>query len=145
MATIIRTIEEAVQENLEAICLLIIVTAILYIANIIFGTVLGTKKDGFDFNKFLYGFWKGVLAAVGIFVFCYSLNLFALTLKLINISISVEVITVLEVIGVMATWDIDLAKEVFEKIKSLKELKYISYDDIQINPNSSQQDIGGIG
>ena len=145
MATIIKTIEAAIHDNLEAICLLIIVTAILYIANIMFGTVLGSKEDGFNLNKFIYGFWKGLLAAAGIFVFCYSLNLFALTLKLINISISTEVITVLEVIGVMVTWDLDLAKEVFEKIKSLKTLKYVSYDDVQVNPNSSLEEIGGIG
>lgn len=140
---VLKIINEALQENMEAILLLIIVTAVLYLANIIFGTVLGTKEIGFDFKKFIYGFEKGILASVGIFVFCFGLNLFSLSLKLIDIQISVEVITILEVIGVLATWDIDLSKEVFEKIKSLKELKYVSYDDVKVQENKESQK--GIG
>ena len=125
MKVIIDTINGALQENLDSIVLLIIVTGILYLANIMFGTVLGTKEEGFDFDKFVYGFYKCILAGIGIFVFCFGLNLFSLTLALIKISISAEIITILEVIGVLATWDIDLSKEVFEKIKSLKKLKYV--------------------
>lgn len=143
MNVIVQTICNAINNNLDAIVLLIIVTGILYLANIIFGTVLGTREEGFNLDKFLYGFYKCLLAGMGIFVFCFGLNLFSLTLALIDIIISVDVITILEVIGVLATWDIDLSKEVLEKIKSLKELKYVSYDDVQVNPNYSEQE--GIG
>lgn len=143
MQVIIKTINDAFQENLEAVVLLIIVTAMFYFLNIVFGTILGTSDIGFDFKKFMFGVLKGLVASLGIFAFCYSLNLFALTLALININISVEVITVLEVIGVMVVWDIDLAKEIYEKLKALKELKYIKYEDIQVNPNYTNQE--GIG
>lgn len=130
MKVIIETIRNAFSENLEAVFLLIVVTAILYLINILLGTILGTFDVGFNFKKFLFGFLKGLVASICIFVFCYALNLLALTLKLVDIVISVDVLTVLEVITVLAVWCIDLAKEIFEKIKSLKELKYINYKDV---------------
>ena len=138
MKTIIETIDKAFSENLEAVVLLIICTALLYLVNIALGTILGTREVGFNLKKFLFGFLKGIIAAALIFVFCYSLNLLSLTLALVDITVSVDVITVLEVVGVLAIWDIDMAKEVIEKIKSLKELKYVTYDDYQINPQSEK-------
>ena len=36
---------------------------------------------------------------------------------------------------------IDIAKDVIAKIKSMKELKYVKYEDVQINPNKEE----GIG
>lgn len=141
MKVIIETIQNAFSENLEAVVLLIVATGILYLINILLGTILGTFDVGFNFKKFLFGFLKGLVASICIFVFCYALNLLTLTLKLVDIVISVDVLTVLEVITVLAVWCIDLAKEIFEKIKSLKELKYIKYEDIQANPQSEK----GIG
>lgn len=130
MQVIINAISNAFQENLEAVFLLIIVTASMCLINIVLGTILGTSEVGFNLNKFLHGFLKGLIVSVCIFVFCYTLNLLSLTLGLIDINISVEVITVLEVVMVMVVWDLDLSKEIFEKMKSLKELKYISYEDV---------------
>ena len=136
MEKIIEIITKAMSENLEAVVLLIVVTGILYLLNILFGTILGTNEVGFNAKKFLFGFLKGLYACLGIFAFCYALNLFSLTLALIDINISVEVITVLEVVSVMVTWDIDLTKEIYEKIKQLKELKYVAYEDITVNDYS---------
>ena len=130
MKVIIDTIRNAFSENLEAVVLLIIVTALFYLFNIILGTILGSFEVGFNLKKFLFGFLKGIIASLCIFGFCYGLNLLALTLKLIDIVVNTVVITVLEVVMVLYTWAIDLAKEIFDKIKSLKELKYVSYDDI---------------
>ena len=140
MKTVIEMISKAFSQTLEAVVLLIIVTAVFYLLNILFGTILGSNEIGFVRNKFLFGFVKGFTACLGIFAFCYTLNLFALALALIDVEISVTVITVLEVLGVMVTWDIDLATEIYDKIKSLKELKYVSYDDVKYRVNDYDAD-----
>ena len=133
MKLIIETIQKAFSENLDAVVLLIIVTAMLYLINIVLGTILGTHQVGFNLKKFLFGFLKGTIASLCIFAFCYALNLLALTLKLVDIVVSVDVLTIVEVIAVLSTWAIDLSKEIFEKVKSLKELKYIKYEDVSVN------------
>lgn len=82
------------------------------------------------------------MSSVSIFALCYVLNLFALTLQLTgDITISGDVITTAEVLIILTTWAIDLSKDIIEKVKSLKELKYIKYEDVQIN-KSTQQEIG---
>jgi len=139
MKVIIDTIQNAFSENLEAVVLLIVVTALLYLINIILGTILGTFNIGFNLKKFLFGFLKGTVASLCIFAFCYSLNLLALTLKLVDIVVSVSVLTVIEVITVLATWDIDLSTEIFEKVKSLKELKYLKYGDVTVNDYATNE------
>lgn len=134
---VIKIIVEAVQENLETILLMLIVVTSLYFINILFGTIVGTFKDSFNIKKFLFGFLKCIVADIGIFVFCYTLNLFSLTLQLTkDITISADFITTIEVFTILIVWAIDLAKDIIEKIKSMKELKYISYEDVQINPQS---------
>lgn len=133
MKLIIETIQKAFSENLDAVVLLIIVTAMLYLINIVLGTILGTHQVGFNLKKFLFGFLKGTIASLCIFAFCYALNLLALTLKLVDIVVSVDVLTIVEVIVVLSTWAIDLSNEIFEKVKSLKELKYIKYEDVSVN------------
>ena len=135
MKTIIETITKAFNSNLEAVVLLIFVTAMLYLINIVLGTILGAFNIGFNFNKFVLGFVKGFIASLCIFVFCYSLNLLSLTLSLVEITISTSVLTVLEVISVLSIWDLDLSADIYEKIKNLKQLKYLSYDDVSINDN----------
>lgn len=139
MKTIIEMITKAFSENLEAVVLLIFVTAMLYLINIILGTILGSFNIGFNMKKFLLGFAKGVIASLCIFAFCYALNLLSLTLAIVDIVISVSVLTVIEVITVLSVWAIDLSQEIFEKIKSLKELKYITYNDVQANPHSQKE------
>ena len=130
MNIIIETIKQAFGENLEAVFLLIVCTAILYLINIVLGTILGANNIGFKVKKFAFGFLKGLIVSISIFAFCFVLNLLSLTLALVDIKISVSVITVLEVVGVLAIWDLDMCQEIFEKIKSLKELKYLTYEDV---------------
>lgn len=140
--TVFKIIEEAIEQNLETILLMLIVVTSLYGINILFGTIVGTFKEKFNLNKFLFGFLKCIVADVGIFVFCYTLNLFSLTLQLTkDITISADFITTVEVFTILIVWAIDLAKDIIEKIKSMKTLKYVSYDDVQINP-STQEGIG---
>ena len=141
-STIIQTIEKAVQENLETIVLMLIVVGSLNAINIVLGTIIGTYTDKFDAKKFFFGILKAIVIGLCIFAFCYTLNLFALTLQLTkDITISTDFISTVEVFTILIVWAIDIAKDVIAKIKSMKELKYVKYEDVQINPNKEE----GIG
>lgn len=142
MATIWEIIQQAIQSNLETIVLMLIVVNSLFLINIILGTIQGSFNDKFILKKFLFGFLKALVADACIFGLCYVLNLFALTLQLTkDITISTDIITTAEVIIILTTWAVDLVKEIIEKVKNLKELKYITYEDIQINKNK-QEEVG---
>ena len=141
-STIIQTIEKAVQENLETIVLMLIVVGSLNAINIVLGTIIGTFTDKFDAKKFFFGILKAFVIGLCIFAFCYTLNLFALTLQLTkDITISTDFISTVEVFTILIVWAIDIGKDVIAKIKSMKELKYVKYEDVQINPNKEE----GIG
>lgn len=142
MEKVWEVIQEAIQSNLETIVLMLIVVNSLFLINIALGTVQGSFTEKFDWKKFLFGFVKALVADACIFGLCYVLNLFALTLQLTkDITISTDVITTAEVIIILTTWALDLAKDIIEKVKKLKTLKYVSYDDVQIN-KSKQEEIG---
>lgn len=141
-STIIQTIEKAVQENLETIVLMLIVVGSLNAINIVLGTIIGTFTDKFDAKKFFFGILKAIVIGLCIFAFCYTLNLFALTLQLTkDITISTDFISTVEVFTILIVWAIDIAKDVIAKIKSMKELKYVKYEDVQMN-QSSQKEMG---
>lgn len=131
---VLKAIQDAMSENLETIVLMLIVVSSLYGINILFGTIIGTYTEKFNAKKFLFGVLKMILADVGIFVFCYTLNLFSLTLQLTkDITISGDFITTVEVFGILLTWAVDTAKDIVEKVKSLKELKYVTYESVNIS------------
>lgn len=139
---IIKIIENAMESNLETVVLMLLVVASLYITNILFGTLLGTFAEEFIPKKFFFGILKGIVGCIGVFVFCYTLNLFALTLQTTkDITISNDLVTTLMVIGVLVAWAWDIAIDIVEKLKSFKTMKYIKYEDVQINPQSEK----GIG
>lgn len=141
---IIRVIEEAVQENLETVVLMLIVVSFLYVTNILFGTLLGTFTEKFIPKKFFFGIIKGIVGCIGVFAYCYTLNLFALTLQTTkDISVSNDFVNTLMVVGVLVAWAWDIALDIYAKLKSFKELKYIAYDDVHIQENvNSQEEIG---
>lgn len=143
-STVIKVITEAVQENLETIILMLIVVGSLSAINIVLGTLIGTFTQKFDVKKFFFGILKAFIIGLCIFVFCYTLNLFALTLQLTkDITISTDFISTVEVFTILIVWALDLAKDIIAKVKSMKELKYVSYDDVQIQQNPQQEE--GIG
>ena len=134
METILKLISEALQENLETVVLMLIVIGSLSAINIVLGTIIGTFTTEFDAKKFFFGILKAFIIGLCIFVFCYTLNLFALTLQLTkDVTISSDFITTVEVFTILIVWAIDLAKDIIEKIKTMKTLKYVKYEDVQIN------------
>ena len=144
MDKILEILKKAWDSNLVIVALMVIVVVGLYALNIFFGTIIGTKQDGFNLHKFLFGILKAIGCGIGIFAFCYMLNLFGLAMNLTDlVTIQQAVITTLEVIGVMYLWALDLSQEVLDKIKSWRDLKYVTYDDVTIQQNPEQG--GGIG
>ncbi len=142
METILTLISEALQENLETVVLMLIVVGSLAAINIVLGTIIGTFTTEFNAKKFFFGILKAFIIGLCIFVFCYTLNLFSLTLQLTkDVTISGDFITTLEVFTILVAFAIDYCKDILDKIKSLKDLKYVKYEDIQINPQTEE----GIG
>lgn len=115
----------------KTLLLLLAIVGGLEIINIVLGTILGTCTIKFDFKKFLFGILKAIVIAICIVGTCYLCELFAFTLNSIEgIEIKTEIVNAIEIVCVVVAWCVDLFKEVLEKIKSLKDLKYISYDDV---------------
>lgn len=138
----LRTIGEHVFSDLEAPIVFLIVAIVLRIINIVLGSIDAMFKKEFDWGKFFSGIEKMVIVAITILMTILSLNLFTYGLSLIDISIPKDTVSSFQCVLIVVTWCYDLALEVIEKIKVMKELKYISYDDVfQENPNT-QEEIG---
>ena len=132
-------------ENLNNVFIFLIATIGLYTMNIVLGTYVGTKKESFITKKFFMGIEKMVVVSFIIFCSCYFINLFTIGLNNINgININTEFVSVLEIIGIIVAVDIDLAKDIVDKVKSIFTLKFISYDDVQVtvNPDPSVYEEG---
>lgn len=140
---ILTNINSTLLDKMEVVMVFLIVAGGMYVTNIILGSLNAIFEKEFDWKKFFYGVAKAFVACLAILLFCVLLNLFNYGLSLINITVPDTVITILEVIGVLVGWCYDLALDIFDKIKGLKTLKYISYDDIQIQTNTQTEE--GIG
>lgn len=100
---------------------------------IVLGTITGTVKDGFDWRKFLFGILKALIAALCVVALVILCDIFAQLLNLLPyIKIEAEFITAAQVIAVVVAWCVDLFMDAFTKVKGLKELKYIKYDQIRV-------------
>jgi hypothetical protein len=127
---------------MEAPIVFLIVAIVLRIANIVLGSIDAMFKKDFDWGKFFSGVEKMVVVAVTILMVIITLNLFAYGLSLIEVQLPEQTVSAMQCVLIIVTWCVDLAIEVTEKIKAMKELKYISYDDVtQQNPNTEK----GIG
>ena len=127
--------------NMEAPIVFLIVAIVLRIANIVLGSIDAMFKKDFDWGKFFSGIEKMVVVAITILMVIITLNLFAYGLSLIDVKLPEQTFSAMQCILIVVTWCVDLAMEVKEKIQSLKELKYVSYDDLQQNPQAEE----GIG
>lgn len=119
-------------KNIETISMLLAISGGLMIINIILGTLNGTMTERFDFKKFFFGIIKALVNALCIVGTCCLCDIFAQVINTIDgITISTQVISTLEIIAVVVAWCLDLFKDVFEKIKALKDMKYVSYDNVK--------------
>lgn len=141
MNKILTDIGTYIFDKIDVAMVFLTVAGGMYIVNIILGSLNALFTKEFDWKKHFYGVAKAIVACIGILMFCVLLNLFAYGLSMIDVVLPDSVITVLEVIGIIVGWCCDLAIDIFDKIKGLKNLKYIKYEDIQVNPNNEK----GIG
>lgn len=141
MSKIFTDIGQYVFDKIEVVIVFLIVAGGMYVVNIILGSLNAIFTNEFDWKKHLYGVAKAVVACCSILMFCLLLNLFSYGLSLINVVLPDSVVTIIEVICILVGWCYDLSLDIIDKIKGLKTLKYISYDDIQQNGQSER----GIG
>lgn len=139
---LLTSITSSVFSNMEAPIVFLIVAIALRIANIILGSIDAMFKKDFDWGKFFSGIWKMLVVAVTILIVIIVLNLFAYGLSLIDIKLPEGTFNAMQCILIIVTWCVDLAQEVADKIKSMRDLKYVSYDDIQQQNTSVQEEIG---
>lgn len=143
MSKVLSSIASVLTDKMEVVVVFLIVSGGMYVVNIILGSLNAIFSKEFDWKKHIYGVAKAFVACLSILFFCTLLNLFAYGLSLVDIHVGDNVITILQVIGVLVGWCYDLALDIFDKIKGLKTLKYISYDDIQFQQNPQAEK--GIG
>lgn len=141
MAKILTSISVNIFDNLEAPIVFLIVAMVLRLANIVLGSIDAMFNKEFDWGKFLSGFEKAFIVAIVILMTIVTLNLFAYGLTLIDITIPDKFVSAFEVVLIIVAWCVDLAIEVVEKIKSMRDLKYIKYEDVQANAQAEK----GIG
>lgn len=137
----LNSIIDNIFSNMEAPIVFLIVAIVLRVANIILGSIDAMFKKDFDWCKFFSGVEKMVVVAVTILMVIITLNLFAYGLSLIDVKLPEQTFSAMQCILIVVTWCADLALEVKDKIQALRDLKYISYDDIQVNAQSQE----GIG
>ena len=137
----LNSIIDNIFSNMEAPIIFLIVAIVLRVANIILGSIDAMFKKDFDWCKFFSGVEKMVVVAVTILMVIITLNLFAYGLSLIDVKLPEQTFSAMQCILIVVTWCADLALEVKDKIQALRDLKYISYDDIQVNAQSQE----GIG
>ena len=137
---------ESIFSNMEAPIVFLIVAVVLRVINIVLGSVDAMFKKEFDWGKFFSGIEKMLVVALSILMTIITLNLFAYGLSLVDVKLPDQMVSAFTVVLIVLTWCVDLAIEVTEKIKAQKELKYISYDDIDLNSiNDYSVDEGGQG
>ena len=117
--------------NIKLVGYLLAIVGGLQIINIILGSVNGMMEETFEWKKFFIGILKAIVNAICIVATCVLCDLFAQVLNMIEgLSIGVDLVSTIEIIAVVVVWAIDLFKDIFEKIKKLRTLKYISYEDV---------------
>lgn len=139
---ILTSITANIFSNMEAPIVFLIVAIVLRVANIILGSIDAMFKKDFDWGKFFSGIEKMVVVAITILMVITTLNLFAYGLTLIDVVLPKDMVSAFEVVLIIVTWCIDLAIEVTEKIKSLKDLKYVKYDDMLQQNIQSEEGLG---
>lgn len=143
---IIKAMTEAVEDkNMTVLVIIMIAVMVLFTSNIVLGTIEGTKKESFNLKKFLFGIMKAVVIFFITLWACYGFNLLCIGSKMANfIEFSSDFIAGAQIVGVAAIYGKDLSLEVLDKMKSFRDLKYTSFDDMKvIVPEYSEETLNG--
>lgn len=100
----------------------------------IIGTIVGSMKNGFDLKFKIFGLLKRIAIGLTLMAFAFVVDYFVITLNhLPSFEIETQIVTILEIVAMVVTWCVDSCKGILEKFKSIKELKYIKYEDVHYN------------
>ena len=105
--------------NLTTVFYMLLMLAIVVLCNIGLGTVLENKKHEFNLKKFLSGISKAILIAFCMLLFCVTLELVPEILSRIDINISNDLITLIEVVLITLTAYKKYALDCIEKFKKI--------------------------
>lgn len=106
-------------DDFITIVLFLLVLGLLFTIDTILGVLIGTKEEGFNFKKFLYGLLKGGIAALCVIGFCFVIEITPIILKRIDIELPSDIITLTEFMGVTFTAYKKYALDCLEKIKKI--------------------------
>lgn len=139
---IIEAIIDALSDQKMTILVIIMIgVAVLFASNIILGTIQGQKLEGFSWKKFLFGIEKALAMMLVTLALCFAFNMICIGAEMAEfITLGTPVIASTEIVGILLVYGIDLSKEVLEKFKTLRKLKYISFDDVVVS-NINDHDV----
>ena len=140
IAKILNALLGAIEDdNMTVLTVILISVIVLFAVNIIFGTVQGTRKDGFNVGKFFFGIFKAIVICLTTLFTCYGFNLLCIGLSMADfLTFSSTFIGGAQIVAVVSVYGKDLALEVLDKFKSFRDLKYISWDDVTVQENPQQ-------
>lgn len=123
-----------VDEYLPLLAVFIFCALFLMAINIILGTVKGGIKSEFSFKKLIAGIIKAIVIAIAVFAFGFVVDLFVVAWNTLGVlEIETKLVTVLELIAVIAAICVDTSMDIIDKIKCLRDLKHITYEEIHYN------------
>lgn len=122
--------------NLITIAMLLSVLGALYITNTILGAVIGSQKTKFEWKKIGKGMLKAFLFCLSFFTYCFCLEILPFILMRINITISSDIITFFEIVGITLTAYKKYAVDCYEKLKIILG---IDTDDLSVDINFNER------
>lgn len=131
---IIKAIIDALSDEKMTILVIIMIGIfVLFGANIGLGTVQGKKEEGFSWMKFLFGIEKAATIMFWTLACCFAFNMICIGAEMADfVTLGTPLIASAEIVSIALIYGIDLSKEVIDKFKSIRELKYVSFDDAKI-------------
>lgn len=129
MEIITKVLIEAFDSNVSYSFLMSLIILSLHFFNIVLGTILGSMQTAFNLKKFLFGIFKALCLFVIVIGLCYVVNVFVLTINLIDgIEFDRSIINVLQVLAILITTAREILAECLEKLRSFKDLKLTEAD-----------------
>ncbi len=122
--------------NLITIAMLLAVLGALYITNTILGAVIGSQKTKFEWKKIGKGMLKAFLFCLSFLTYCFCLEILPFILMRINITISSDIITFFEIVGITLTAYKKYAVDCYEKLKNILG---INTDDLSVDINFNER------
>lgn len=110
---------EVLKTDVATLVMLIGSLGIMMLLNIVLGGVMASANYQWDTATFFKGILKAFLVALVMVVYCIVLEVFPLILSRLNIEIPNEMITFVQVVGIVVLSFTKYAKDIFDKLMTL--------------------------